>query len=86
MTLPADPRWTALRRATPARIGLRRAGVALATSEQLAFQAAHALARDAVHDRLDAPALVTALAARGLTALALRSAAADRRTYLARPD
>ena len=86
MTLPADPRWAALRRATPARIGLPRAGVALATSAQLAFQAAHALARDAVHDRLDASALVTALAARGHTAVSLRSAAADRATYLARPD
>jgi len=84
--LPTDPRWAALRQATPARVGLPRAGVALATTQQLAFQAAHALARDAVHDRLDAPALVTALAAHGLTALSLRSAAADRPTYLARPD
>jgi ethanolamine ammonia-lyase small subunit len=86
VTPPADPRCRALRRATPARIGLARAGVAVGTSEHLAFQAAHALARDAVHDRLDAPALAMALAARGLAADALHSAAADRATYLARPD
>jgi ethanolamine ammonia-lyase small subunit len=82
----SDPRWAAVRRLTPARIGLARAGSALATDEHLAFQRAHAEARDAVHDRLDPTALVAALEARGLRALALRSAAGDRATYLARPD
>jgi ethanolamine ammonia-lyase small subunit len=82
----ADPRWAALRRLTPARIGLARSGVALATREHLAFQRAHAAARDAVHDRFHPDALVAALRARGLEALALHSAASDRATYLARPD
>lgn len=81
-----DARWAALRRLTPARIGLARAGAGLATVEHLAFQRAHAEARDAVHDRLDPAALVAALEARGLNALALHSAAGDRATYLARPD
>ena len=81
-----DPRWAALRRLTPARIGLARSGAALATREQLAFQRAHAEARDAVHDRLDPDALVAALEMRGLAALALHSAATERSTYLARPD
>jgi ethanolamine ammonia-lyase small subunit len=81
-----DPRWAALRRLTPARIGLARSGPALATREQLAFQRAHAEARDAVHDRLDPDALVAALEMRGLAALALHSAATERSTYLARPD
>jgi ethanolamine ammonia-lyase small subunit len=81
-----DPRWAALRRLTPARIGLARAGAAVATREQLAFQRAHAEARDAVHDRFDPAPIVAALAARGLEALALHSAAADRASYLARPD
>jgi ethanolamine ammonia-lyase small subunit len=81
-----DPRWAMLRRLTPARIGLARSGVALATREQLAFQRAHAEARDAVHDRLDPAPLVAALTARGLDALALHSAATGRSIYLARPD
>ena len=81
-----DRRWAALRRLTPARIGLARAGTALATREQLVLRRAHAEARDAVHDRLDAAPLVAALAARGLQALALHSAAPDRAIYLARPD
>jgi ethanolamine ammonia-lyase small subunit len=81
-----DQRWAMLRRLTPARIGLARRGAAVATREHLAFQRAHAEARDAVHDRIDPDALVTALTARGLDALALHSAATDRSTYLARPD
>jgi ethanolamine ammonia-lyase small subunit len=81
-----DPRWARLRAATPARIGLPRAGSSIATSALLAFQFAHAKARDAVHDPLDAATLGDGLRARGLEALALRSAAPDRSTYLARPD
>jgi ethanolamine ammonia-lyase small subunit len=84
--LPLDPRWLKLKSATPARIGLSRAGAAVATRELLAFQRAHAEARDAVHDRLDPAPLLDGLVAQGLGALALRSAAGDRHTYLLRPD
>jgi ethanolamine ammonia-lyase small subunit len=56
--------WQALRRFTDARIALGRAGVSLPTRPQLAFQLAHAQARDAVHLALDAQALIEAL--RGL--------------------
>jgi ethanolamine ammonia-lyase small subunit len=81
-----DALWTRLRAATPARIGLPRAGSSLATSALLAFQLAHARARDAVTTPLDAELLVEQLRGRGLESLALRSVAPDRPTYLARPD
>lgn len=81
----ADP-WTALRRHTAARIALGRAGNSLPTDAWLRFSAAHALARDAVEAVLDRPALVAALTAEGFDVLAVESAAADRATYLRRPD
>jgi ethanolamine ammonia-lyase small subunit len=81
---PVPDRWAALRRHTPARIGLPRAGSAQATVAQLAFQAAHALARDAVHAALDVDALVAAMGDRPVAQV--RSAAPDRATYLLRPD
>lgn len=81
----ANP-WSALRRYTDARIALGRAGVSLPTQAQLAFQLAHAQARDAVHLALDPTALRQALADLGQEAVALHSAAADRNSYLQRPD
>jgi len=83
---PIDPAWARLRRHTPARIGLERAGSGLATREHLSFQLAHARARGAVHDALDPEPLLEGLRARGLEPLHLRSAAGDRRAYLLRPD
>jgi ethanolamine ammonia-lyase small subunit len=58
----------------------------LPTRAHLEFQLAHARARDAVHDALDVEALANDLRAAGLDALAVRSAAPDRVTYLQRPD
>ena len=79
--------WQALRALTDARIALGRAGVSQPTAPQLAFQAAHAQARDAVHLPLDTTALAGELSARlGVSTQALHSAAADRLTYLQRPD
>jgi ethanolamine ammonia-lyase small subunit len=89
MPVPADnDPWTHMRAATPARIGLARAGASIATRAHLAFQLAHARARDAVHEPFDPGALLVRLRERGLEAvqLQLHSAAADRHTYLARPD
>jgi ethanolamine ammonia-lyase small subunit len=78
--------WLKLRAATPARIGLNRTGTALATSDLLAFQRAHAEARDAVHESLDSDALAERLRRHNLDVVRLHSAAPDRATYLARPD
>jgi ethanolamine ammonia-lyase small subunit len=76
-----------LRSLTMARIGLERTGVSLATADHLDFQRAHAMARDAVHARMDASTLAAALAAiAGAPVLRLHSAAVDRNTYLQRPD
>jgi len=78
--------WRDLRRFTPARVGLGRAGHGLPTAPHLAFQAAHAAARDAVHAALDVPALAADLSARGIEATEVASACPDRRSYLLRPD
>jgi ethanolamine ammonia-lyase small subunit len=82
--------WQALRRFTPARIALGRSGVSLPTDAHLAFQLAHARARDAVQVALDVPQLLQALETAGIAAanevVVLDSAAADRLTYLQRPD
>ena len=71
--------WQALRSLTQARIALGRAGISVPTSAQLAFQLAHAQARDAVHRPLDTAAL-------GGAHLLVHSACPDRATYLQRPD
>ena len=90
---PGDDPWAVLRAATRARVALGRAGDALPTVRELEFRAAHAAARDAVHQPLD-PAVVRAAldsaldgtAPRGRELLEVRSAAPDRATYLQRPD
>ena len=82
--LPA--RWTDLRRFTPARVALGRAGNGLPTAAHLDFQASHAAARDAVHAALDLAALQADLAAIDVTSICVASEAADRRIYLLRPD
>lgn len=78
-----DLAWTPLRALTAARIGLSRSGASLGTAPLLEFRLAHARARDAVHHDLGA---MPALAALGLPVVTVRSRAADRRTYLLRPD
>jgi ethanolamine ammonia-lyase small subunit len=74
------PGWAALRRLTPARVALGRAGNALPTAAHLAFQEDHARARDAVWSALDPQALEAALAPLGLPVLHAASRAPDRRT------
>lgn len=85
----ANP-WQQLRQFTDARIALGRSGASLPTGPHLAFQLAHAQARDAVHLALDGPALQQSLQTHGVpgasACLHLHSAAEDRLTYLQRPD
>lgn len=76
--------WAELRAATPARIGLGRRGDAPPLAAVLAFQEAHAKARDAVHAVFDTQAIAAAFP--GHPVLEIKSAAADRTTYLRRPD
>lgn len=80
-----DP-WQQFRQHTRARIALGRAGASLPTNEVLSFQLAHAMARDAVHAKLDAAALSAKLEARGYSVLHARSAVGSRDVYLKRPD
>jgi ethanolamine ammonia-lyase small subunit len=78
--------WASLRTITNARIALGRAGVSQPTRHHLAFQLAHARARDAVHSALDVPRLAADLQNAGFETIELASAAVDRATYLQRPD
>lgn len=83
-----DP-WPALRRFTAARIALGHTGISQPTGAQLAFQLAHARARDAVHGGLDVAVLAGAIEAAWPETgpcRVLHSAAASRGEYLQRPD
>jgi ethanolamine ammonia-lyase small subunit len=80
-----DQHWSAMRRLTAARIGLHSAGASLATAPLLEFKLAHAQARDAVLEPLDAVRLADELAEFG-EVVTLASLAVDQRTYLMRPD
>jgi len=78
--------WDALRQFTGARIALGRAGYSLPTAPLLAFELAHAQARDAVHQALDVEILRRELDQAGFDVLEVHSAAVDRPHYLRRPD
>ncbi|SAL09520.1 ethanolamine ammonia-lyase small subunit [Caballeronia peredens] len=85
MSVSVNP-WDALRRFTDARIALGRAGSSLPTAPLLAFNLAHAQARDAVHRPLDVEALRSALLSKGFDTATVESAAPSRDVYLRRPD
>jgi ethanolamine ammonia-lyase small subunit len=75
-----------LRRFTPARIGLGRAGSGQSTVAALQFLADHARARDAVHIPLDFAPLEERLRSQGWSTMCVRTATKDRTEYLRRPD
>ncbi len=70
-----------LRDFTMARVALGRAGNSVPVREMLAFQLAHARARDAVFFPFDAAGMASLLAG-----IHVRSTARDRAEYLRRPD
>lgn len=78
--------WAEWRSVTPARLALGRTGAGMPTGEVLRFGWAHAMARDAIHAALDVPKLEAALHQQGWTVTRTCSHAADRITYLRRPD
>jgi ethanolamine ammonia-lyase small subunit len=82
----SEDSWADLRRHTVARIALGRSGASLPTREVLAFELAHAQARDAVLGTLDTAALRRVLEHDGWPVLEVRSRAPDLAAYLARPD
>jgi ethanolamine ammonia-lyase small subunit len=89
LSVPAPPggdSWTHLRRFTPARIALGRAGGSRRTAELLDFRLAHARARDAVIEEFHPGAVVEALERMGFASLSLSTGAGDRQSYLLRPD
>ena len=75
--------WQGLRRFTPARIALGRAGGSLPTGKLLDFRLAHARAVDAVSRPFDPEKFCRQLS---LDTICLSSAAPDHRKYLQRPD
>ena len=77
---------TRLRRFTPARIALGRAGSGQLTATGLQFMLDHARARDAVHAAIDLEAIGQSLQERDWSVIHVRSAAGDRAEYLRRPD
>ena len=82
----ATPAWLALKELTGARIALGRTGVSLPTKDILEFRMAHARARDAVHTALEIEPLFKALVDQGFEPISVASQAADRHTFLLRPD
>ena len=83
-TPPTSDPWSQWRAATRARVGLGRAGDATRLVDVLAFQHAHARARDAVHTPLDTEALAREVSPHAC--IHVQSRASDRSTYLCRPD
>src|SRR5213593_4774777 len=87
VTSPRPATWFTLRRFTPARVALGRAGGSLPTAALLDFRLAHARARDALLRPLDEEKIVTAVEiSTGGPVLRLESAACNFNEYLLRPD
>jgi ethanolamine ammonia-lyase small subunit len=78
--------WSSLKNFTPARIALGKSGISVPSQEVLRFKMDHAHARDAVFSLLDIDELLVQLQLFNLPVYVLKSKAADKHTYLKRPD
>jgi ethanolamine ammonia-lyase small subunit len=83
LDVPDDP-WKKLRGFTRARIGLGRCGDSLPTEALLRLELDHIYARAAIYRNVDFAAVASQLGTDRL--LQVHSAAADRVTYVRRPD
>ena len=83
--LCADP-WTELKRFTPARIAMGRAGGSLRTANLLDFRLAHARARDAVHAPFHPELVEDQLEEVGFEHLRAQSTIVDKLDYLLHPE
>jgi ethanolamine ammonia-lyase small subunit len=77
---------TSIRRWTPARVAIGRAGAAVRTAELLDFQLAHARARDAIHLPWPVEEAARELREAGHEVVVAATAAQNRGEYLKRPD
>jgi ethanolamine ammonia-lyase small subunit len=75
-----------IRKWTPARVAIGRAGHAIKTRELLDFQLAHAQARDAIHLPWSMEAAAAELRQGGFAVHTATTAVLDRDEYLKRPD
>lgn len=80
------PDLAGMRHLTAARIALTTGGAPVATRAEQAFLLDHARARAAVWSTVDWDTVSRTLAAAGLHAMRVASAAHDRATYVRRPD
>lgn len=78
--------WERLKQFTDARIALGRVGGSLPTQPALAFQLAHAQAKDAVLKALDIEDMQSKITAFAHDVLQVESCAQDKDIYLKRPD
>lgn len=83
--LSADP-WEALRKFTPARIAMGRAGGSLRTINLLDFRLAHARARDAVHAPFHLERVHKQLDEAGFPYVDVHSLITDKQDYLLHPE
>jgi ethanolamine ammonia-lyase small subunit len=75
-----------LKEFTAARLAIGNTGASIPTKASLAFNLAHAHARDAVYSAIDVSELSASVEKLNLNVLSLKSQAIDRPQYLQRPD
>jgi ethanolamine ammonia-lyase small subunit len=78
--------WRSLAQFTGARIALGRAGGSVRTETLLDFRLSHARARDAVQMEFHVEPLCAAFGRAGMETVQVQTGAADRQTFLVRPD